>query len=595
MNDIFLELSLIIAIGTGVAIVMQILRQPLIIGHIITGLIVGPTVFNLVTDSETLTVFSDLGIALLLFLVGLGLNPKVIKEVGRVAVLTGVGQVLFTTIVGFFIVSALTDISTTAAIYVSIGLAFSSTIIILKLLSDKKEQTRLHAKIATGFLLVQDILATFALLFVSAQSAGGLNPGDFGVLIAKALGLIIALAIIVKFILPLFEKTIAGSQELLFLFSITWGVGIGAIFKETGFSLEVGALAAGVALANFSFAQEAASRLKPLRDFFIVLFFVVLGSHLDLSNIVDVLPVALALSAFVVVGNPIIVMLIMGVLGYRKKTSFKTSLAVAQISEFSLVLILLANKSGQVDNQTLSLMTVVGLITIAVSSYIILYDEKLYELIGDKLDFFERKEPKKEHDVKHPPELILAGYQKGGEQFVKVFKEMGKPFLVIDYDPLVIERLDQEGVPNTYGDLTDLELLGEVRMDKAKLVISMSSDFTTNTFLASYLDKNNPSAVVICSADTPGQAADLYAEGVSYVLMPHYIGSERIVSFIKKSGLKKAAFKEFRTKHMLKLGADFSEHYSDTKAKRQLGHAILGSISSVTPEKVKKVKKKLTK
>ena len=166
-HELFKELSLVIAIGTGVALIMRLLKQPLIIGHIITGLIVGPTVFNLVTDSETLTVFSDMGIALLLFLVGLGLNPKVIKEVGRVAVLTGVGQVLFTTSIGFLIVSGLKpDLSTTATLYVAIGLAFSSTIIILKLLSDKKEQTRLHGKIATGFLLIQDILATFALLYV---------------------------------------------------------------------------------------------------------------------------------------------------------------------------------------------------------------------------------------------------------------------------------------------------------------------------------------------------------------------------------------------------------------------------------------------
>jgi Kef-type K+ transport system membrane component KefB len=552
-----------VAIGTGVALVMQLLRQPLIIGHIITGLVVGPTVFNLVTDSETLVVFSDMGIALLLFLVGLGLNPRVIKEVGRVAVLTGVGQVLFTTGFGFLLVSALTDISTTATLYVAIGLAFSSTIIILKLLSDKKEQTRLHAKIATGFLLVQDIIATFALLFVSANGSGGLNASDLIELAIKAMALIAGLVIITRYVLPLFTKTISGSQELLFLFSIAWGIGIGAIFKQTGFSLEVGALAAGVALAGFSFAQEAASRLKPLRDFFIVLFFVVLGSQLDVSNIVSVLPVALVLSTFVIVGNPIIVMMIMGLLGYTKKTSFKTSLAVAQISEFSLVLLLLANKSGQIDSETLSLMTVVGLITIAVSSYIILYDEKLYLMFERKLSLFERRKTKSDNPRTHRNELILFGYKKGGQEFVNVFKKLKKNYVVIDYDPEVIDTLESNGINYLYGDITDIEMLDESGIASVKLVVSIVTDFETNKFLLKTIEQLNPSCVVICHADSVSEAAELYELGAGYVMLSHFIGSEKISGFIRRSGLKKSEFRKYRDKHIAYLESHFDVFESD--------------------------------
>ncbi len=557
-DDIFLELSLIIAIGTVIALIMRVLRQPLIIGHIITGLLVGPTAFNLVTSSETLTVFSDMGIALLLFLVGLGLNPRVIKEVGRVAVLTGVGQVAFTTGFGYLLVSAITDLSKTATLYVAIGLAFSSTIIILKLLNDKKEQTRLHGKIATGFLLVQDIIATFALLFVSANGSGGLDTGDLISLALKGASLILALYIIVAHILPKLRNTIAGSQELLFLFSIAWGLGIGAIFKISGFSLEVGALIAGVSLAQFSFAQEAASRLKPLRDFFIVLFFVTLGSQLDLSNIVSVLPVALALSAFVLIGNPIIVMSIMGLLRYTKKISFKTSLAVAQISEFSLVLILLANKSGQVSDRTLSLMTVVGLITIAVSSYAILYDEKLYKIFGRYLNIFERHKTKTEHRKDGNIELVLFGYKRGGHEFVKVFKSLKKKFVIIDYDPTVIDELEQAKVNFLYGDASDNELLEEANISKVKMVVSTITEFESNVSLANTLDRINPGAVFICHADSLEQAAELYDLGVSYVMLPHYIGSEKIGAFIRKSGLKKSEFRKFRNKHIAYLEAHFA-------------------------------------
>lgn len=562
-HELFKELSLIIAIGTAVALLMRLLKQPLIIGHIITGLLVGPTVFNLVTDSETLTVFSDMGIALLLFLVGLGLNPRVIKEVGKVAVLTGVGQVAFTTGFGFLLVSALTDLSTTATLYVSIGLAFSSTIIILKLLSDKKEQTRLHGKIATGFLLIQDILATFALLFVSANGSGGLNTSDLILLTLKGAVLSSALYLVIRFVIPRLQKTIAGSQELLFLFAISWGLGIGALFKVAGFSLEVGALVAGVSLAGFSFAQEASARLKPLRDFFIVLFFVVLGSQLDLSNILTVLPVALVLSAFVIIGNPIIVMTIMGLLGYTKKTSFKTSLAVAQISEFSLVLLLLANKSGQITDETLSLMTVVGLLTIAISSYIILYDEKLYLKFERYLTVFERKKTKSDRQKTGTTEILLFGYKKGGLEFIKVFKKLKKRFTVVDYDPDVVDSLEHANISYLYGDMTDIELLDEAGIGDVKMIVSVVTDFDTNKFLLRTVELMNPSCVIICHADGVTEAAELYELGASYVMLPHYIGSEKIGAFIQKNGFKKTEFKKFRNQHLAYLQTHFSETESE--------------------------------
>ena len=561
-HELFLELSMIIAIATSVALLMRLLKQPLIIGHIITGLLVGPTLFNLVTDSETLTVFSDMGIALLLFLVGLGLNPKVIKEVGKVAVLTGVGQVTFTVLFGYVLVSALTDLPHLPTLYVAIGLAFSSTIIILKLLSDKKEQTRLHGKIATGFLLVQDILATIALLYVSANSTGGLNTNDLIELVVKGAMLVSGLYLATKFMLPHFTKTIAGSQELLFLFAITWGLGIGALFKAADFSLEVGALAAGVSLAGFTYAQEAEARLKPLRDFFIVLFFVVLGSQLDLSSALDVVPQALVLSTFVLVGNPIIVMTIMGILGYTKKTSFKTSLAVAQISEFSLVLLLLANRSGQITDETLSLMTLVGIITIAVSSYVILYDEKLYVLFEKYLSLFERRKTKNEHQKPEHNELLLFGYRKGGSEFIRVFKSMKKRFAVVDYDPDIIDNLDHQGVHYLYGDMTDMELLDEAGLHSAKLVVSVVTDFETNKFLLRAVDQINPNCVVICHADSAVEASELYELGAGYVMLPHYIGSEKISAFIKRSNFKKSEFRKFRNKHLAYLETHFDSEDS---------------------------------
>lgn len=549
MEDIFTELSIIIAIGAVIALIMRIIKQPLIIGHIITGILVGPTFLNLVHSDSTMEIFASIGIALLLFLVGLGLNPRVIKEVGRVALLTGIGQVGFTTLVGFGILKAL-GMDNTQALYLGLGLSFSSTIIVLKILNDKKEQNRLHGKIAVGFLLVQDIIATISLLFVTASSSGGLQVSDLMMLASKGAILGGSLWIVSLILLPQLTRFIAGSQEFLFLFSIAWGLGIGAVFKQFGFSLEIGALAAGIALASSAYASEVASRLKPLRDFFIILFFVALGSRLELSNVLAVLPTAIGLSVFVLVGNPIIVMIIMGLLGYTKRTSFKSGIVVAQISEFSLVMLLLAFRLGTISQDTLSLATLVGLITIAASTYLMLYDEVVYKWIEKYLSLFERRKLHHEHTSHQKNEFILFGYHKGGHEFQKIFKSLGKNYVVIDYDPEVIDKLEQDKVNFLYGDATDIEMLEEAGVGQARLIVSTITDFPTNAFLIEQLEKLNPKAVTICHAGTTEDAARLYELGASYVMMPHYIGSEKITSFIKKSNLSKTQFKKYRDKHL---------------------------------------------
>ena len=340
MHDVFTEITLLLVLAAAMSMVMRALKQPLIIGYILIGLLVGPSVLGIVESAESIELLGNFGIALLLFIVGLGLNPKVIKEVGKVSLLTGLGQVIFTSAIGFWITTILGyDVMT--AFYIAVALTFSSTIIILKLLTDKKEQNKLYGKIAIGFLLVQDVVATFALVIASASGQGELNAQEVLLLAAKGIGLVALTLVVSSQVVRRLSTFLARSQELLFLFAIAWGFGIGTLFYEAGFSLEVGALLAGVALASMPYAQEIGSRLRPLRDFFIVVFFIALGAKLNIDNLSGIIWQAVGLSAFVLIGNPIIVMTIMGVLGYKRKTSFNAGLAVAQISEFSLIFMLL--------------------------------------------------------------------------------------------------------------------------------------------------------------------------------------------------------------------------------------------------------------
>ncbi len=551
--SIFTELSLLIAIAAGVALVMRTIKQPLIIGHVLTGILVGPSVLHLVRTPETIETFSSIGIALLLFIIGLGLNPRVIKEVGRVAGLAGIIQVTAVGLLGW-ISGLFLGLKGVEAVFVGIALSFSSTIIILKLLNDKREQSRLYSKIAIGILLLQDLLATITLLFVASRGAGeGFSIGMLVSLFLKGAVIIVPLMLIGNHVLPRLHKLIAGSPEFLFLFAIGWGFGSAALFEVVGFSLEIGALAAGIALASLPYTQEISARLRPLRDFFIVVFFISLGTRLNIDSISAMMPLILVSCFIVIVVKPLVVLAVMGGMGYTKRTSFKTAIALGQVSEFSLIFMILGSQKGLVSDALVSVITITALISIACSTYLIIYADSLFSLVENHLILFESRKVHTEHETRHGYQMILFGYRKGGQEFLRVFKQLAKSFVVVDYDPEVIDVLEHNKVDYLYGDATDIELLQEAGIETTKLIVSTISQHDINLFLVQYMEKVNPHAVIICHADSAKDAEELYEFGASYVIMPHYIGSEKIGAFIRKNGFKKTEFKHYREKHMAYL------------------------------------------
>jgi Kef-type K+ transport system membrane component KefB len=562
----FAQISLIITLAATVALFMRLLRQPLIIGYILTGILVGPAALHLVKSQSTIEVFANLGIALLLFIIGLGLNPRVIKDVGKVTAVVGVLQVGLTTGAGYA-VGQLMGYGKQASLVLGIALAFSSTIIILKLLSDKKEQTRLYGKVVTGLLLLQDLVAMVALLLVTSDGHGaGLDSGHLLSLFLKGAAIAIPLLLIGNLVLPRLHRFIAGSPEFLFLFALGWGFGGAALFEASGFSLEIGALIAGISLASLPYTQEISARLRPLRDFFVVVFFIVLGTQINFGSLHGLLwPLVLSVTVVVVL-KPIIVSVLMGVMGYTKRTGFKAAVAMAQVSEFSLILITLARQQGIVNDQLVTLITLTTIISIAVSTYLIIYSDSLFSYFEKYMFMFERRKASFEHESRGQYQMVLFGYRKGGHEFLKVFQGLKKRFVVVDYDPEVIDILEHQKVDYLYGDVADVELLEEVGLDKVKLVVSTITDFQTSKYLVSLLENINPSAVVICHADNLDEATELYAAGASYVMMPHYIGSEKIGAFIKRNGFSKTEFKHFRDKHLVYLEKHSKDFDTENKA-----------------------------
>jgi Kef-type K+ transport system membrane component KefB/Trk K+ transport system NAD-binding subunit len=567
---IFIEISMIVVLATLIAMIMKAFRQPLVVGYIATGILVGPYALNILRSKDEVELFSKIGISILLFIVGLSLNPDIVREVGKTSFITGIGQVVFTSVIGFFIMRLL-GFGEVASIYTAIALTFSSTIIILKLLTDRGDTGKLYGKIAIGFLLVQDLVATIILLVVSVFGSVGASvadqPGVIGASFASVAGMQIldlfvkgvlvsvVLYLISKYVLPRISNYIAGNQEVLFIFSLAWGLGLASLFYKIGFSIEIGALVAGVTLAVSPFAYEIGSRMKPLRDFFIILFFILLGAQMVLSEFSALIVPALILSVFVLVGNPIIVYVLMNLLGYRSKTSFMAGLTVAQISEFSLILVALGLSVGHIDQSVASLVTLVGIITIAGSTYLILYADYLYKIFKKPFSFLHlRKKPHAESKFENThPEIIIFGYDRVGHDFVETAKNMTSNYIVVDFDPQSIKRLQDDGIPFRYGDAEDVEFLQEIGLQEAKLVVSSIPDFKTNLLLVQYYRKENASGIIVTLAHEIKDAKELYLAGASYVVMPHFLGAHHASKMISKHGFDVAGFEEIRNEHLVHI------------------------------------------
>jgi len=560
---IFVELSIIIIIAVVITAIMRLLKQPLIIGYILTGIIVSPYFLNIVRSTDAITTFAQIGITLLLFMVGLNLNPRIIKDVGKVSLITGVGQVIFTSVIGFFI-GRLLGFSTIASIYIAVALTFSSTIIIMKLLSDKNDLETLYGRIAIGFLIAQDLIVILILMVISAIPAG-INLTILALeTVLKVTGLLLLLFIISVYIFPKITKVVAKSQEFLLLFSIGWCFAVATLFYYLNFSIEAGALLAGIALSLSPYHYEISSKMKPLRDFFIILFFILLGSQMVFSNISQYIIPILIFSAFILIGNPLIVMVLMGLLGYTKRNSFLAGLTVAQISEFSLILIALGVKVGHLTNEILSFVTIIGLITIAGSTYMIIYANKIYPYLSKYLGIFERKGKKVDEHRYHKDgvyDIILFGYNRIGYSIVKTVQKMKKSLLIVDFNPDVIKGLIARKIPCIYGDIADLEILERLGLDKAEMVISTVPEEQDNLLLIKKTKEVNKKALIFVTANQVEEALILYDAGADYVILPHLLGGDHVSILL-----------EDFTGDINKILETKLKHIDELRKRRELGH-----------------------
>ncbi|MBI4592513.1 cation:proton antiporter [Candidatus Uhrbacteria bacterium] len=536
LEELFFEIGIVLVIAAVLSMVVYRLRQPLIIAYILTGIIAGPSLLALTNSHEVFEAMSQIGVAFLLFTVGLGLNWKNVKDVGGIALATGVGQVLFTSVCGFLI-GLLLGFDVLTSGYVGVAFSFSSTIIIVKLLMDKEDLDTLYGRISVGFLLVQDFIAMLILLGLSSVGTGASLQTMLVMTILKAVILVPVFWFISTRLLPPTLKYVAKSQELLFLFAIAWCFFVAGVLVFFGFGIEIGALIAGITLSSSVYYREINARVRPLRDFFLVIFFIVLGTRLGIDTLSITVVPAIVFSFFILLGNPLIALCIMRLLGYHPRTGFLCGTTVAQISEFSFIVLLVGTNLGHLDQSILGLATTVGMITIAASSYLIEHNERIYQSIQGWFHWLEPHTalPSEVRRDRSVVKILLCGFHRTGAELLPTLKKLRQSYVVVDFDPVAVRELAELGEPTLYGDVGDENFLEEIKADKSRLIISTIPDFAISTSLLTFLRSRKFAGVIVVSVHTDQEATRCYELGATYVIIPPVLSGKKFSEMLQKN------------------------------------------------------------
>ena len=557
-DSIFSQLVAILVLASILGFIAVKCKQPLIVAFIITGLLSGSDALNIVReeDKEVIETLAQFGIALLLFMVGLKLDLRIIKQTGATALIAGIIQVAATFALGVFISLSL-GLGLAESAFIGLALSFSSTIIAVKLLSDKRAIDSFYGRITLGILIVQDLLVILTTIFIAAITGVGEDQAfqlhDFIEVLLKAVTLIILTGLFIKFVAKPITHMLARNTELMVTFCISFAVLMAAVCDTFFFHLsrELGGLVAGIALASTPYNNIIAARLSTLRDFMLLFFFAHLGAHMHLSGIGNHMVPALILSAFVLFGKPLIIMAITNLLRLKKRTGFFAGVTLAQISEFSLILVAMGVGAGMLDEETLNLITLVGLITMGVSTYGIVYCGNLYAFFENKTFLFQHskknyKEEDRHHELEEDYDVVIFGLGRYGEGMARLFKKHGYKVLGVDFDPEALHKAQEEGTTAVYGDAADPDFPSLLRLKKTKIIVFSFHHYLTGPLitdlrrtLAKSLREHGYKGHIAATSHHPEHDKDLQKHGIDVVLSPFkdaaFHATEHMIGLLKKN------------------------------------------------------------
>lgn len=529
MDNVFIQLAVILSLCSALGYITYKLKLPLLIAYLVGGLILAVTTSLDISKSSAFSFLPDIGIAFVLFLVGMELDLREIKTFGKQILVAGSLQVIITATLGTFIAQSF-GFKLPEAAYLGIGLSFSSTIVVVKLLLDKKSLTSLYGKLSLGVLLLEDLLAVIILLGLTSSVS-------FTVFPLKALVLFISAGFLSKYLLPNIFKAISDSGELLFLTALAWCFLYITVAVFMGFSVLIGAFLAGVALASSPYHYQIQGKIKPMRDFFVALFFVYLGTRVNFSGILNLLPLIVIFTIYAVLVKPVIYLLILGIFGFRKHTMFHTAINLSQVSEFSFIILLIGLKLGIVTQNGLTVIALSGVFAITIASLMISKSDELYSLASKLIGFFERKSKRhileEGREEKLEDHVVVIGAHRVGGEMVRLLKREKIPMVVLDFNPALVEMMLVENIPVIYGDMGDPEVLDILKLEKARMIISTSADHHDNKLLLANLKLRHINVPIIVRAETALEAVELYKKGADFVIIPEVLAGDILTDILK--------------------------------------------------------------
>ncbi len=550
-GDTFIQLGIVFIIAAAAAFLLRLARQPQILAYVLVGVLITP-IFKLITDTSIIESMSLVGIAFLLFLVGLEMDLKGLRNVALISSIGGIIQIIVLFTLGYLVALLLGFLSLEAA-YLGLMLAFSSTMVVMKLLSDKRELNTLHGRIVVGILLVEDVVAIFALMVLT--SIGGFSASLFLMALLKFASFFVLAYLLSKYVFPYVFRFSAKNQELLLIVSLATCFLFSLAFHYLGFSLAIGAFLAGIALGNLEYNLEIISKVKSLRDFFALLFFVSLGMGLSISTIKE-LWIPLVVFLFIVqIIKPLVTMTLCSLFKYTKKPSFLTANALSQTGEFSLIIAAQGVVLGHISSELFSLVVMVALLTITITSYTIQFDNWFYKILRKPLKLFDlfTTEGLEYLPTEVKPTIILCGHNRIGYSILRDLHQSKKKVLVVDYNPEVISHLVKEGYHCLYGDVVDEEILERMNLRHIQMLISTVPDVNNNFLLIHKVRSVNKRAKILVTAATIDEALRLYERGANYVILPHFLGGEHVSNLITRIREKKVGLEEEKKRHLQHL------------------------------------------
>lgn len=558
--QVMFDIGIIIIAASAIALLANALKQPLLGAYILAGILIGPEVLGVIQPEGIIQSFANLGIAFLLFIVGLELDLSRLREVRNVVLGAAVAQILLTFGLGFYIMYFL-GFESLSAIYVGLFVAFSSTAVVVKTLSDTGDIDTLHGRIILGILLIQDIVVVLALSILSTLQPPVFSPDAILSSLSTGLGLLALAIVMSNYIVPTVFEQIKESHELIFLTSLAVLFGFVGASVNAGLSEAVGGFLAGIALTAFPYNVEIAERARPMRDFFVTIFFVSLGTMVSISSVSTLLVPLILLTAVVLLVKPFLLNLMVSLFRYGKKTSFYTGSSLAQISEFSMVIALLGATAPQshIGQDMLSLATILMIITVPTTSYVMKYQKALYEHVEEYIIAF-RGSQYEEEQSELADHVVLCGSHTTGRKILRFFEEQGEDMVVIDYDPDIINAVEEKGFQPIYGDIEDSQTLERANVSEAKAVISTVPNEEDNRYLVNYIRQENDEAVVIVSANDIESALLLYEEGADYVLYPKMLAAREAADLVRQFYTDGEPLERARTEHIQELEMEFEEH-----------------------------------